>query len=128
MNVLGFASGPTPRQKHQALTQLAKVARDVATKKPWKELRKHTLVRVIKQIAKSLGIRLTKAKLAQFIPAAGAVVGGVFNARFTSSVCEAAHMLYRERFLTEKYGRDLIIDASAEPAWAATRRLADPRS
>ena len=107
MNVLGFASGPTPRQKLQALAQLARVARDLSSRKPWKELRKHTLIRIIKQLAKSLGIRLTKAKLAQLIPAAGALVGGVFNARFTSSVCEAASMLYRERFLTEKYGAAL---------------------
>jgi hypothetical protein len=104
MNVLGFVSGPTPGDKHRALAQLAAIARDVSTKRPWKDLKKHTLIRVIKRIARSLGIRLTKAKLAQIIPAAGAVVGGVFNAQFTSSVCDAAFMLYRERFLAEKYG------------------------
>ena len=116
MNVLGFASSAAPRDKYGTVAQLAKIARDVSTKKPWKELKKHAFVRVVRQIAKSFGIRLTKAKLAQIVPAAGAVFGGVFNAQFTSGVCDAAHMLYRERFLVAKYGIVLI-----EPPVGATK-------
>jgi hypothetical protein len=109
LHVLGYVSGPTPREKQQALAQLLRIAREASTKKPWKEMKKHAFVRIVKQIAKALGIRLTKAKLAQIVPAAGSIVGGLFNAQFTSSVCTAASMLYRERFLAEKYGDALLI-------------------
>ena len=109
MNVLGFASSATTaRDKYGTVAQLAKIARDVSTRRPWKELKKHAFVRAVRHIAKTLGLRLTKAKLAQIVPAAGAVFGGVFNAQFTSGVCGAAHMLYRERFLIAKYGIALV--------------------
>jgi hypothetical protein len=66
--------------------------------------------------AKALAIRLTKAKLAQLIPAAGAAIGGGFNAHYTSKVCDAAYFLYRERFLARKYGVDFIKATVEEPA------------
>jgi len=43
------------------------------------------------------------------------VVGGGFNSYFTSKVCDAAYFLYRERFLAEKYGAD-VIDVAVRPA------------
>ena len=58
---------------------------------------------------------LTKAKLAQVVPVAGAVIGGGFNAYYTDKVCKAAFYLYRERFLAEKYGVDEI-EVTVEPA------------
>lgn len=115
MNILGLASSPTDASKGLAMAQLVRIAQDVAKKRTWKELEKHAFVKVIQQIAKALGVRLTKAKLAQVLPATGAVVGGGFNAYFTSKVCDAAYYLYRERFLAEKYGAD-VIEVTVEPA------------
>jgi hypothetical protein len=54
-------------------------------------------------------------KLAQFIPLAGAAVGGGFNAYYTDKVCDAAYHLYRERFLAGKYGPGAI-EATVKPA------------
>jgi len=82
------------------MAQLVRIAQDVAKKRTWKELEKHAFARVIQQIAKALGVRLTKAKLAQIIPAAGAVVGGGFNAYFTS-------MLRLRDILYEEYEKDI---------------------
>lgn len=76
---------------------------------------KSVFVKIIQEIAKSLGIRLTKAKLAQTIPAVGAIVGGGFNAYFTMKVCDAAFYLYRERFLAHKYGPE-VIEVTVKPA------------
>jgi len=115
MNVLGLASSPTDASKELAMAQLVRIAQDVAKKRTWKELEKHAFVQVIQQIAKALGIRLTKAKLAQVIPVAGAAIGGGFNAYFTSKVCDAAFYLYRERFLAQKYGAE-VIEVTVEPA------------
>jgi len=88
---------------------------DVARKSAWKDLEKHVFVQIIQRIAKALCIRLTKAKLAQLIPVTGAVIGGGFNAYFISKVTDASYYLYRERFLAEKYGAE-VIEAVVKPA------------
>ena len=112
LNVLGLASSPSDAAKGLAMAQLVRIAQDVARKKAWKELEKHAFVKIVQQIAKALGLRLTKAKLGQFVPYGGALVGGSFNVYFTNKVCDAAYFLYRERFLAAKYGPDLL--------WVAT--------
>jgi len=85
MNVLGLASSPTDASKGLAMAQLVRIAQDVAKKRTWKQLEQHAFVQVIQHIAKALGIRLTKAKLAQVLPVAGAMVGGGFNGCFSDS-------------------------------------------
>ncbi len=117
LNVLGLASSPTDASKAVAMAQLVKIAKEVAQRKTWKELERHVFVQIVQRIAKALSIRLTKAKLAQVIPAAGAAMGGGFNAYYTSEVCDAAYFLYRERFLARKYGAD-IIEVTVKPAAA----------
>lgn len=108
MNVLGLASSPSDASKAVAMAQLVRIAKEVAQKRTWEQLEKHVMVKVIQEISKALGIRLTKAKLAQTVPVVGAAVGGGFNAYFTSNVCLAAGYLYRERFLARKYGSEVI--------------------
>lgn len=115
LNILGLASSPNDAAKQVAMAQLVRIAQDVAKKKVWKDLEKHSFVKIIQLIASSLGIRLTKAKLAQVVPVTGALVGGGFNAYYTSNVCDAAFYLYRERFLAQKYGEN-IIEVTVEPA------------
>ena len=115
MNVLGLASSPKDAAKQVAMAQLVRIARDVAMRRTWTSLEEHAFVQVIQQIARAVGVRLTKAKLAQVVPAVGAVVGSGFNAYYTGRVCEAAYYLYRERFFAEKYGHD-VIDVTVEPA------------
>ena len=115
MNVLGLASSPKDAAKEVAMAQLVRIAQDVAKKRTWKALEEHAFVQIIQQISKALGIRLTKAKLAQTIPVVGAGVGGGFNVYYTAKVCDAAYYLYRERLLAEKYGTDTI-EVTVEPA------------
>ena len=103
MHVLVLASSPTDAAKVPAMGELARIGAAVAKKTAWKDLEKAGMVRVIQKVSKALGIRLTKAKLAQAVPIVGGVVGGGFNAYYTSRVCDAAYQLYRERFLAEKY-------------------------
>lgn len=110
MNVLSYASSAGDATKGSIMASLVKISKDVAAKKSWKKIEEHAMVMVIKKLAESLGVRLTKAKLAQIIPIAGAAVGGGFNAYYTSNVCEAASFLYRERFLANKYGEEIVID------------------
>jgi len=115
LNILGLASSPNDTAKQVAMAQLVRIAQDVAKKRTWKELERHAFVRIVNRIAQALGLRLTKAKLAQILPVTGVVIGGGFNAYYTSKVCDAAFNLYRERFLAEKYGDD-IIEETVNPA------------
>lgn len=115
LNILGLNSSSTPKCKGLAMAQLVRIAQDVARNQTWKQLEQHTFVRVIQQISKALGIRLTKKKLAQVVPVVGAAIGGGFNAYFTMNVCRSSYYLYRERFLAEKYGPE-IIDVTVKPA------------
>ena len=115
LNILGLVSSPDDVAKQVAMAQLVRIAKNVARKKVWRDLEKHSFVKIIQMIARSLGIRLTKAKLAQVIPVTGAIVGAGFNAYYTNKVCDAAFYLYRERFLAEKYGEH-VIEETVKPA------------
>lgn len=108
LHVLGVASSPTDASKALAMTELVLIAKGVAANHTWKELEKHAFVKVVQKIANRIGVHLTKAKLAQVIPVSGAIIGSGFNLYFTDKVCNAAYLLYRERFLAEKYGATLI--------------------
>ncbi len=115
LNILGLASSPKDAAKQVAMAQLVRIAKDVAKKKVWRDIEKQSFVKIIQIIARSLGIRLTKAKLAQMVPVTGSVVGAGFNAYYTNKVCDAAFYLYRERFLAAKYGEN-IIKETVKPA------------
>lgn len=65
----------------------------------------------LRGMAQLLGARLTRAKLTQIIPVAGALAGGGFNAYYTTRVCEAALHLYRERRLLAKYPAAVLMEA-----------------
>ncbi len=74
---------------------------------------RHHTVQTVESLAlsraiRALGIRLTRAKLANLVPMAGAFVSGGFNAYYTGKVCDAAFYLYRERRLIERYGVDIL--------------------
>lgn len=105
LGILQQASSPTDASKAAAIAELSKISADIAKRATWKNLEKSTFVKIVQKIAEELGVRLTKAKLAQVVPVFGSFVGGGFNAYYVSNVCEAAHYLYRERFLTEKQQR-----------------------
>ena len=113
MQVLGLASSPSATAKVPAMAQLARIAAEAAKGKAWRHIEKAALASVIRQIARALDIRLTKAKRAQAFPIVGAAVGGGFNAYYTARVCDAGYHLHRERFLAEKYGPG-VIDETAE--------------
>ncbi len=104
LNVLGLATSPADSTKAAVMAQLARIAQELAQQRAWEHLQKHGFVRLLQHFAHSLGIELTKRKLAQSLPVAGAAIGGGFNAYYTHKVCEAAYFLYRERFLAAKYG------------------------
>lgn len=109
MNVLSAASSPTNLAKQAAMTEVTRISVMIGQRKTWQELEKILSVQLIRRIAEALGIRLTKGKLGQIIPLFGAAVGAGYNAWYVSQVAETASVFYRERFLIEKYGVQIVV-------------------
>ena len=103
LNVL-LASTSGGAAKKAVLAELRRIAVQVAKKAPWKKLEQSVVVKLIQEIAKALGIRLTKRKLGAVVPVVGAAIAGGMNARQLAETCTSASMLYRERFLADKHG------------------------
>ena len=99
-SVLG-ASNTSQAAKATFLKQLNEIAVAVAKRKTWKDLSKSVIVQVLQQIAKIVGIRLTKKKLTQVIPILGSLTAGGSNYKFTHDNLVAARMMYRKRWLIE---------------------------
>lgn len=105
-----------------------KIGADLAAK----QLSKFSLSAVSQQLAKSLGMNLTKRKALQMVPIVGGLVGGSFNAMFAYEVGQAAYMSYRRRWIEEQgHGTYRATAADLVPerkSRHATRQAAKPAS
>lgn len=108
LQLLNAVSQPTDAAKQAALVPVIRVSHAVARQQTVQAVEQYAVGRAIRNVTRALGVRLTRAKLAQIVPVTGAVVGGSFNAYYTSKVCDAAFFLYRERFLVSKYGAQVL--------------------
>lgn len=104
LQVLSASAGSTDINKDFALKPISRASQGIAKRQAIESAGQYAITGSIKKIAEKLGIKLTKAKLAQMLPVAGAVVGGGLNVMYTNKVCHTAQQLYRERFLLAKYG------------------------
>ncbi len=111
LEILDFVSRSNSKARDVALVPVVTAASRVARKHSLQAMEQLGVARAIESLVKALGIRLTGAKLAQAVPVTGAVVGSSFNTYYTGRVCTAAFNLYRERFLFEKYGPDVLVEA-----------------
>ncbi len=116
LQILHVVSQPPETEKEReerdmALVPVSSVSHSIAQQQTVQTIEQVAVSGSIRGIAKALGSRLTKVKLGQLLPMAGAFVGGGFNAYYTTRVCEAAYHLYRERRLLEKYGPDVLTHA-----------------
>ncbi|MGI9173852.1 MAG: EcsC family protein [Rhodothermales bacterium] len=102
LEILNLVSHPSDTAKQVTLAPVIRVTQHVARQQTMQNVQEFALTRAIRNAVSALGVRLTRAKLAQILPVAGALVGSGFNAYYTSKVCDAAFFLYRERFLKRK--------------------------
>lgn len=109
--MLNYVAQPSNKAKEFTFAPAMRVASRAARIQSMQTLEQLGLSAALQRAAKALGLKLTGAKLAQVVPVAGAVVGGGFNAYYTSNVCTTAYNLYRERFLVTKYGEDVVSNA-----------------
>lgn len=105
LGILAAAGANTMKEKNAALAVLQKIAVYVA-KTTWKKMASDKTILAagilaLKQLAKELGINLTKRKVAQIVPVVGGVVGATVNASFLNDVAWAARREYQKRWLME---------------------------
>ena len=89
--------------KGLAYIELNKIVQNLARKAAWKTLDKNGVTHVVKIVYKTLTMRITKEKLGQAVPVVGVIIGAGLNAALLGKMTSDANMLYRERFLREKY-------------------------
>ena len=112
LQILHVVSLPPDTKREAALVPVSSVSHSIAQQQTVQTIEQAAVSGSIRGIAKALGTRLTKVKLAQLLPMAGAFVGGGFNGYYTTRVCNAAFHLYRERLLIEKYGGEVLRDGA----------------
>jgi len=108
LELLDQVAQPSTKAKDVTLAPAVRTATRVARTQSTQALEQMGLMNAIERAARALGLKLTGAKLAQILPVTGAIIGGGFNAYYTSKVCRVAHFLYRERFLVQKYGINVV--------------------
>ena len=106
LGVLSLASASTLSGKTAAMASLSRLTQQMMRRATWAQLRRHLLVNAIEHSYKALGYTLTKKKLAQAVPVAGAVLNAGVNAGLVNQAFRRAEAVYRLRFLSEKYGID----------------------
>lgn len=104
--VLSLASASTLGGKAAAMASLSRLTQQMMRRAPWAELGQHVLVAAIDQVYKALGFTLTKKKLGQAVPVAGAAFNAALNASLVNQAFRRAESVYRLRFLSERYGID----------------------
>lgn len=103
LHILDAASRPREQIPYSVPSHVSEAHRTLARKKTMNTVEQFAVGGTAKRIARSIALRLTRDKLAQVFPIAGAIVAGGFNSLYTNTVCDTAHHLYRERFLERKY-------------------------
>ena len=104
LHILDAATRPREQIPFSVPLHLHHAPRTVARKKTLTTVEQFAVGGTAKRLIKSIALRITRNKLAQALPVAGAVVAGGFNSLYTHTVCDTAYHLYRERFLEDKYG------------------------
>ena len=109
LNIMEYAASDDAATRQAVLSRMLKVAHEISTKSTaGTNAAKPTFFDTLRTMSSSVSIRLLKAKIGEVVPIAGAVIGGGFNAYFTHEVSDIAQLLYRKRFLLEKYGKDVF--------------------
>lgn len=106
--ILDEVAKPGNSKKNVTLAPAMRTASKLARVQGTQLLEQIGVSNAIEGLLRRLGVSLTEKKLAQMVPVTGAFVGGGLNYMYTSSVCQTAYNLYRERFLIMKYGEEVL--------------------
>lgn len=110
LNVLSAAGANNPSEKNVAILAMREIEvmllnqswRKIGKIAAEKAVGKETAVIAIRNLAKQLGINITKRKALQAIPFVGAGIGAAMNAQYINDICWAARRSFQKRWLGEK--------------------------
>ncbi|MBO6573773.1 MAG: EcsC family protein [Rhodothermales bacterium] len=108
LQILDYVASSSDTAKELAVEPAYRVVKKVATSTGVSAIEQMGFNEAVERIARAIGMNLTGRKLSQVVPVAGAAVGAGLNVLYTRKVCDAAFHLYRERFLVEKYGPEVL--------------------
>lgn len=109
LGILSASGANSVKEKEMALLTLKNIE-TMLIKQSWKtmakkaaeqQLSKEGIVIAIKNLAKQLGINLTKRKALQAIPIIGAGIGATVNGWYIKEIGWAARRMFQERWLIE---------------------------
>jgi hypothetical protein len=105
LRILSVGSAGDIKVKIEFLLGLKEIEQ-ILLKVAWKQMAqgvgtKGSILAVLREFAKTLGIQLTKRKALQMVPIVGALIGSSFNAVYANDIGRAAYMCYRRRFILE---------------------------
>lgn len=110
LGILSVAGANSLKEKTSSLlflrelqvTILHNTFKAMGEKAATRTLGKEAAIVGLRNLARRLGVNLTKRKLLQAIPATGAAIGAAVNATFISDVAWAARRSYQERWLRDR--------------------------
>ena len=116
--IMSAAGANTVQEKAISVATLAAMNSTI-TKMTWKKIAekavenkygKEAAILAIKNLAKQLGVNITKRKASQAIPVVGSVVGAAINLAFINDMAWAARRSFQERWLSDN-GKIIISEA-----------------
>lgn len=103
MSIVNAGTAVSRGAKFLAMQDIANLTQALVRGKTWKELSKSVIGKMADEFNKRFRERITKAALGKALPVAGIIVGGVFNWAMLERLTDVAQIVYRRRFLLEKY-------------------------
>jgi hypothetical protein len=103
MGVLSYSTAASLEGKAAALSALSRLSQQMMRRAVWQELERDVVVRVIRTVFRSIGVRLTHKRLAQAVPVAGGLVSAGLSYDMLDRALRDATRVYRVRYLAEKY-------------------------
>lgn len=103
MSIVNAGTALSSGAKALAMRDISNLTQALVRGKTWQELSKSALGRMADEFNKRFHARITKAALGKALPVAGIIVGGVFNWATLERLTDVAQIVYRRRFLLEKY-------------------------
>lgn len=103
LSIVNAGTAMSQSAKYAAMADLSKLTQALVRNKNWNELAKTVLGKVAQEFKNKFGARIFKSSLGKVVPVAGIIVGGTFNWATLERITDVANMVYRRRFLLDKY-------------------------
>jgi hypothetical protein len=103
MSIVNAGTAFSSSAKALAMKDIANLTQALVRGNTWKELSKTVIGKMADEFNKRFQERITKAALGKSIPIAGIIVSGAFNWATLERLTDVAQIVYRRRFLIEKY-------------------------